>query len=224
MEADELKQIWQAYDKKIEEARILNLQSWVLNFRAFESIQMQKAKSKLGALLTVKWIAVILGIAWVAFLVYLIYHSLSYANIFFVASASIVAIITSIAIVVYIRHIVILYHINNCESITETQKKLASLQLSTLWIVRILLLQMPFYTTFFYTPYMIMHEGLRFWLISLPVTLLFGALAVWLYKNINFKNEDKKWFKLLFNSIEWTSITKAKQFIKEIEDFKNDRQ
>ena len=73
MEDQELKSIWAAYDKKLEEARILNLQSWVLNLRCFEELQTHKVKSKLRALAGFKWVVIILGIAYVLFLCMLVY-------------------------------------------------------------------------------------------------------------------------------------------------------
>ncbi len=219
----ELQNIWKAYDRKLEEARVLNLQSWALNFKSFEAIQTQKAKSKLNALGRFKTWAIVAGILWVAFLAFLIYHSLTFSKIFFVLSAGIIALTTLIAVIVYIQHVIWIRQIDNSESVVDVQKKAAKLQTSTLQIVRILFLQMPFYTTFWFTPQMLMSGDVKFWFISFPIVLLFSFFSIWLYRNINFRNVNKKWFKILFNSPEWTSVAKAIQFVKEIEDYKNDR-
>ena len=60
MEDLELKQMWQAYDKKLEKLLVLNL-------RNFEQLQSQKARTKLNAFVRnhVAWI--VLGVLWVAF-------------------------------------------------------------------------------------------------------------------------------------------------------------
>ena len=219
----ELQNIWKAYDQKLEEARVLNLQSWALNFKSFEAIQTQKAKSKLNSLGRFKTWAIVAGILWVAFLAFLIYHSFTFSKIFFVLSAGIIALTTLIAVIVYIQHVIWIRQIDNSESVVEVQKKAAKLQTSTLQIVRILFLQMPFYTTFWFTPQMVMSGDIKFWFISFPIVLLFSFFSIWLYRNINFRNVNKKWFKILFNSPEWTSVAKAIEFVKEIEDYKNDR-
>ncbi len=219
----ELQNIWKAYDQKLEEARVLNLQSWALNFKSFEAIQTQKAKSKLNSLGRFKTWAIVAGMLWVAFLAFLIYHSFTFSKIFFVLSAGIIALTTLIAVIVYIQHVIWIRQIDNSESVVEVQKKAAKLQTSTLQIVRILFLQMPFYTTFWFTPQMVMSGDVKFWFISFPIVLLFSFFSIWLYRNINFRNVNKKWFKILFNSPEWTSVAKAIQFVKEIEDYKNDR-
>ena len=219
----ELQNIWKAYDQKLEEARVLNLQSWALNFKSFEAIQTQKAKSKLNSLARFKTWVILAGIIWVAFLAFLIYHSLSFSKIFFVISAGMIALFNVVAILVYIKHVIWIRQIDNSESVVDVQQKAAKLQTSTLQIVRILFLQMPFYTTWWFTPQMVTSGDLKFWLISFPIVLLFAFFSFWLYRNINHKNANKKWFKILFNSPEWTSVTKAIQFVKEIEDYKNDR-
>lgn len=220
MEDQELKEIWAAYDRKLEEARILNLQSWVLNRRCFEELQTHKAKSKLSALASYTLVIIIIGIVYVLFLGLLVYGNHG-KNIFFAVSIGMIALLTAMAIVVYIRHIVIIRQINYSDSITGTQEKLSTLQSSTINIARILWLQLPFWTTFFWSKEW-MSTDIKFWLITFPVTLLFTAAAIWLYKNISLRNSDRKWFKILFSGREWTSVITAIAFMKEIEEFKQD--
>ncbi|HEX9511485.1 MAG TPA: hypothetical protein VF939_13445 [Puia sp.] len=221
MEDQELKNIWAAYDKKLEEARVLNLQSWALNLKCFEELQTQKAKSKLASLANFKWIVVLLAISYVLFLAVLVYF-VRWRNIYFTVSISMIALITVIAIIVYIKHIVIIRQITYSDNITDTQKKLSDLQSSTIDIVRISWLQLPFWSTWFWSTKWIFHTGMNFWLIAFPITLILTGLAIWLYRNISLKNMDRKWFKILFGSTEWTSIRKAMEFMKEIDAFKQD--
>ncbi|MBS1496004.1 MAG: hypothetical protein JSU03_01945 [Bacteroidetes bacterium] len=222
MNIDNLQDIWKAYDHKLEESRVLNMQSWVLNLKCFEDLQKQKAKAKLNRLATLKKWAVFLGIIWVLFLLFLIAHSLVFSKIAFVISAGAIAVITSIGVAMYIRQIILIRQIDNSENIIYVQQKLAELQTSTLNIPRILFLQSPFYCTWWFTPAWVSSGDPGFWFISLPIALLFVYFSLWLYKNISYKNCDKKWFKILFNSPEWTSVIKAKDFMNEIEVFKKD--
>jgi hypothetical protein len=222
MEDLELKSIWQQYDKRIEEARVLNLQSWALNLRCFETIQTEKAKSKLHALARFKaWVAV-LGVLWVLFLAVIIQGSWM-VNPYFTVSAGMIMVFNILAVAVYIRHIVLIREINYSESITATQQKLASLKLSTVNTTRILMLQMPFYTTWFWHSNWIHNDSTSFWLVAFPITLLFTWLAVFLYRNITLKNMHKKWLKLFMSAgPEYSSVAEAQAFISEIEDFKKD--
>jgi hypothetical protein len=218
MEDQELKEIWAAYDKKLEAARVINLQSWALNLKVFEELQSHKVKSKLTSLANFKIGVIILGIVYVLFLALLVYGNHG-KNIFFAVSIGMIALITAISIAVYIKHIVIIKQINYSDSLTGTQEKLAALQTSTIDIGRILWLQLPFWSTFFWNTEWMMKD-LKFWLIAFPITLVLAGVAIWLYRNISLKNSHRKWFKILFSSREWTSVIKAMEFMKEIEAFK----
>ncbi|HET7118581.1 MAG TPA: hypothetical protein VFI29_18950 [Hanamia sp.] len=222
MNETELKDILDSYNHKIEEAKTLNLQSWVLNIKCFETLQKQKAKSKLKSLINFKIFAVVLGILWVLFLGYLFFHSLEMSKIFFLVSCGAIMICTSIAIVIYLYHIVLLSNINNSENVVKAQESIARLQLSTINVTRILFLQSPFYCTFWWSAPMIVNSPLAFWLISFPIALIFTLAAIWLYKNISIKNTNKKWFKVLFNSPEWNLLLKANHFLEEIHSFKKE--
>ena len=222
MEDIELKNIWQSYDRKIDEARVLNLQSWALNLSCFETIQTQKAKSKLDSLATFKIWAVALGILWVLFLGVLVYGN-RFENLYFSISVSFIMLFSIIAVVVYIKHIIIIKQINYAENITDTQKKLAQLQVSTIKYTGILWLQMPFHTTWFWHSKWILFSSVKFWLIPFPITLLFTVLAIYLYRNINLENMHKKWVRtLMMAGPEYKSVIKAIDFINEIDAFKKD--
>jgi len=221
MEDLELKNIWAAYDRKLEEAKILNLQSWALNLRCFEELQLYKAKSKLIALSGFRLGVLILSIAYVLFLSMLVYFVRG-RHIYFSVSIGMIALITMITLVTYIKHIVIISQINYSNSITDTQEKLSNLRSSMVNIVRIAWLQLPFWSTFFWSSKWIIHGGASFWLIQFPITLFLIWLAIWLYRNVSLKNMDRAWFKILLGSPEWTSVQKALEFMREIELFKRD--
>ena len=218
----ELQNIWKSYDQKLEEARLLNLQSWVLNVQCFEAMQSQKAKSKLKSLLAIKWAAVVLGLLWVSFVGFLVYHSFSVSSIAFVICGIANIVITLVAIGLYIQQIIYIRQIDNSETVVDVQRKIASLRLSTLNAPRILFLSLPLYSAFYINNEMIEHAGALWLTIQFGCIAIFIFLAIWLYRNINFKNKDKKWFRLLFSSSEWTSITKAMELLDEIEEFKKE--
>jgi hypothetical protein len=220
MEDIELKAIWNAYDSKIEEAKLLNMQSWAINLRVFETLQKDKATSKLNRLATYKIVAALFGIPWIAVLGILLYGN-HFSNIYFSVSIAMILAFTLIAVAFYIRQAVAIRQINYSESITVTQQRLAKLQTSTINSIRFLWLQMPFYTTWFWSNKW-MSTDIKFWIITFPVTLLFTFFAIWLYRNISLKNMDKKWCRLFISGIEWTSIMKAMGFLEEIEEFKKD--
>jgi len=208
-----LSEIWKANDEKLD--RTLKLNLYII-----DSLQKQKVRSKLGPLATFKFIVAILGIIFAVFIGVLIYGN-QLRNIYFTLSFTVILLLTVIAIIVYLKHFMLLKRINYSDSITNTQEKLAWLQISTINISRVLILQTPFYSTWFWTSEQ-MHNA-KFWIISLPVTLAFTAVSIWLYKNISPRNMDKKWVACFMNvGMEYKSVTQARKFLAELEEFKKD--
>ncbi|MDP4214527.1 MAG: hypothetical protein Q8926_18095, partial [Bacteroidota bacterium] len=142
MEDTELKNIWLDYDRRMGEARLLNLQSWALNLQCFQVLQTQKAKSRLDSLMRFKMRAVVLGIVWVLFLGLLLYGN-HLRNLYFTVSVGMIILISVVAIWCYIRQIRQIRGIDYGENIMDTQKRLTVLQLSTVAIARFSWLQLP---------------------------------------------------------------------------------
>lgn len=211
MEDETLKNLWKAQEEKLDRTMKINL-------HLLESLQKQKAASKLDSLAKFKLWAVIAGIVWVLFLGLLVWGN-QFKNPFFGISVSAIALFSVIAIIVYIKHVVLIRQLDYSNSITETQKKLTQLQSSTFNIGRFLWLQMPFYTTFFWSREMISGSS-KFWFIAVPITAMFTLAAIWLYKNIRPDNLDNRFVNVLAKSSpEYTSVVKARNFLNEIEEF-----
>ncbi len=215
MEDIELKNMWKANDAKLE--RLL-----VLNLKMVEDMQKQKAKSKLKPLMVFRIVAAALGIIWVLFLAFLVLFSLTISKIFFVVSVTMIMFFSIIAVISYIKQAILIKQINNSESIIEAQEKLAVLQSSTIKIMRLVWLQLPFYTTFFLSPAMFATSNIFLWMLPIVITGIFIFFAVWLYRNINYQNRNKRWFRILFSGEGWASILKAIEFLDEIEEFKKE--
>ena len=218
METTEIKNIWKKYDSMIEESKVLNLQSWALNLSCFETLQKQKAKSKLKSLILPKIGGIILGIGWILFVGFIFYYTLS--QIVMAISLAMIILLTLIAIVNYVQDITIISGINYTESVTDTQKKIASLQSSIVNCIRVLWLQLPFYTTCYISNKLAMDGGIKFWIIQIPITLFFTWIAVFLFKNISLKNANKKWLKSFIKGYGLSHISKAMEFMTEIDEFK----
>ncbi len=212
MEDITLKNLWKAQDEKLDRAMKLNL-------FMLESMQKQKAASKLNGLARLKLFAVILGIVWSLFLGVLVYGN-QLQNMYFTVSAGMIILITIAATVAYIRHIVLIKELDYSQNITDTQKKLARLQAST-FNNRFILLQTPFYTTWFWSTEMIQASVTKFCLIAVPITLLFTVLTIWLFKNLTPLKMHKQWVSyLLKNDPEQKPVIQAQKFLHDLEEFK----
>lgn len=207
-----LKTLWKTQDKKLDRAMKQNL-------FIIESMQKQKAQSKLKGLARLKLVAVILGVLWTLFLGVLVYGNQLH-NIYFTVSAGMIMLITIGAIVAYIKHIVLIKEIDYGQNIITAQKKLAQLQAST-FSSRFILLQTPFYTTWFWSTEMIESSATKFCLIAVPITTIFTIVTFWLYKNLTPLKMHKKWVSwLVKNNPEYIPVIQAQKFLNEIEEFK----
>jgi hypothetical protein len=84
------------------------------------------------------------------------------------------------------------------------------------------MLSAPFYSTFYLNKSMLEQGTIGLWVLQATVTFSLTALSIWLYRNARIENADKRWFRFIFGSSEWTSIIKAMSFLKEIEAFEKE--
>lgn len=215
MEDLSLKNIWSSYDNVLEKS--INLNTHLL-----EELQKQKIRFSFRSLLHAKifglliGVACIFGIAWVLFN----FHT----QIIFTVSLGMIFIFNFIAAIDYSRHIFLIAHLNFSKSIANTQKKLATLQAAIIRHFRILCLQLPFYITIFIPDALLKEGSTTYWTVQAIVTALFAVAAIWLYRNISYKNIHKRWLKKLLEGDGGTTVSKAIAFIKEIEEFKKEIQ
>lgn len=222
MEDLALKNIWSQYNEQIASSKALNLQSWALHLHCVEMVQNQKVSSKLGVLARFKGWAVALGVLWILFLGILVYGN-HFSNPYFSFSVTAILCFTVYAVIVYIKHIVLIQQIDYDGPVMAIQEKLAKLETSTINSTRIMWLQMPFYTTFFWHSSWIHFNEWQFWVTVFPITLGFSLLAIYLYRNINAENMGKKWVRaLMMAGPEYKSVLQAAGFLKEIEAFKKE--
>jgi len=97
------------------------------------------------------------------------------------------------------------------------------MQLSILKCVRISWLQLPFYTTWYLNYDLIFHGSLFFWTAQIVVSGFLCWLAIWAFRNINYKKLDSKWVQNFMRGYGFNSVNQAIDFIKEIEEFKKGR-
>jgi hypothetical protein len=213
----ELKRLWQATNDKLDEGIAINRKNT-------EDITRVKVQSILGSMKPIKLFTLFVGVLWVGIggiaLSSIYFNSFSEANKFFLFSASIQVGLTAMALFVYLYQLITLYQVDITDPILRTQEKLASLKTSTLWVTRILFLQLPVWTTFWWNESMLADWGISQWLVTLFFTLSFSVIAIWLFFNIKYENRNKKWFQLIFRGKEWTPLMKSMDLLEQVEDYK----
>jgi NO-binding membrane sensor protein with MHYT domain len=127
--------------------------------------------------------------------------------------------LTALAIGIYIYQLHLINTINFAEPVLVIQERLSRLITSTLNVTRVLFLQLPLWTIFFWNDGMFVKENWAWWILNIVVTLSFTVIALWLFFNIRIENKDKRWFKLLFSGKEWKPVVESVDMLKQIEGF-----
>lgn len=216
----ELKKLWKTTNDKLDE-------SIVINKKNTEDITRVKVHSILGSMKPIKFFTLLVGILWISIgvialgSIYL--NSFSEANKFFLFSASIQVVLTAMALFIYLYQLITIYQVDITDPIIRTQKNLVNLKMSTLWVTRILLLQLPVWTTFWWSETMLADWGIIQWVVTLFFTTSFTTIAIWLFFNIKYENRNKKWFQLIFSGKEWVPLMKSMELLEQVEDYKRQK-
>jgi hypothetical protein len=131
--------------------------------------------------------------------------------------------LTAMALLVYLYQLITISQVDITDPIIRTQEKLASLKTSTLWITRILFLQLPVWTTFWWNETMLTDWSILQWVVTLFFTFSFTLIAIWLFFNIKYEHRNKKWFQLIFSGKEWTPLMKSMELLEQVEDYKRQK-
>lgn len=216
MQESEILNLWKIYNKKLEE----NL---VLNKKNAEDITRIKVKSFLSSMKPIKLYTILVGIMWVVFVDVIIFSHLQDANLFFLLSAGIQVVLTKAAIVIYFYQLILIHRVDISEPVVATQLRLARLKSTTLWVARLLFLQLPVWTTFYWNQSMLENGNLTLYIIQAITTLVFSYLAVWLFVNIRYENKNQKWFRLIFDGKEWTPVIKSMELLNQLDEYSDQK-
>ncbi|MDD2793503.1 MAG: hypothetical protein PHD73_10005 [Sediminibacterium sp.] len=216
MNEKELKSLWQSTNEKLESSLRVNKHNT-------ENITRLKAQYVLVSMRPTKLFALTVGIIWViglgSFLGHLIINHLSSVNIFFLVSAIIQIFLTTFTIAVYIYQVDLISKIDFSEPVLAIQEKISKLKISTLNVTRLLFLQIPIWTTFYWNEKMFLAENWLLWIIQGIITISFTYVSLWLFFNIKYDNRNKKWFQLIFRGKEWQSILQSMELLNQIEQY-----
>lgn len=219
MNESELKDLWQSTNHNLEERMVINKNNT-------DDITNMKVHGILGSMKPIKIFTLLVGILWVGIggmvLSSIYVNAFSEANKFFLFSASIQVGLTAIALFIYLYQLITIYQVDMNAPIISTQEKLSNLKMSTIWVTRLLFLQLPVWTTFWWNEAMFTDWRAWQWVITLFFTLSFTGIAVWLFFNIKYENRHKKWFQLIFRGKEWTPLMKSMELLEQVKAYKEE--
>lgn len=209
--------LWKEQYEKID-------QSLAINKQLLKEVVTQKAESALQSLTRFKTRGIIVTVIYLILLGIVLFYAISnYSSAanYFIISMGAIFLINVKALYDYIKHLTWTNNIDYNGSITEIQGKLTELQLSILRHSRFIVLQFPFWTTFYLSDKWFPNSvSWGYIIFQFFLTASFTFLAYWLYKNQTMEHANKKWVKILIEGSGGKSVMKAISFYKDIENFK----
>tara|TARA_R110000868_G_scaffold299242_1_gene559454 strand:- start:221 stop:883 length:663 start_codon:yes stop_codon:yes gene_type:complete len=219
MENIEFIKIWKEQNAKIEKTLAIN------RLLLKETIG-RKAESSLKGLVKLKTTGIIAFVFYFLLLGYALFYAISnysLASNHFIVSISAIALINIKGFADYIKHLVWTKNINYNGSVLEIQKRLSKLQLSIINHSKTMVLQFPFWTTFYLSDRWFPQDmGLSYIIFQIILTGSFIYFSYWLYKNHKPENLNKKWFRNLIAGSGGKFVEKALEFYKEMEEFEKE--
>ncbi|ELR71203.1 hypothetical protein C900_03007 [Fulvivirga imtechensis AK7] len=209
----ELKSVWKTYDQKLN--RLLEI-----NYQQLKTLQSERAGSIIRSFMKGHVVVMLLGIAWVIFLGFLVFNIRG--NIYFTISAGLIILFNVFAVIAYLQHLAILGSIDIAESIIKTQQKLARVNTSYINVGRILLLQTPFYCTWWYSQELITNASPLFWVIQVAIVAALTAFAIYLFIKLSPHSSTDHWAKRTDKFFGAEKLQKAITFLNKIEEFKKE--
>jgi hypothetical protein len=219
MDDKNLQAVWQRFDERIQELEQKQ--------REYTGIFTQtRVQHVVRTMRPIKIFTFAFGLLWVlagsVVLWYLGYYALDQISVYFFFSALLQVLITAIAVITYGYQLALISRIDVSDPVVATQGKLEKLRSSTLWITRVLFLQLPLWTTFYWSDHFWHTSAPQVMVVPVVLTILFTFAAVWLFRNIRYENRHQPWFRLLFSGKEWAPIEKSLELIGQVKDYQNE--
>jgi hypothetical protein len=217
MNESEMRNLWNASELSLETIQQHTLNN-AMNFNKL------KYQSRIRSMTPIKLFTLLIGICWVGIwlsaLIPMYANQIQLIQPFFVYSISIQVVITAVAILIYAFQWIKIQQIDWTQPLVHMQETLLQLESSTLWSARILFLQLPVWTTFWWNDTMLNTWSIFQWLPCLLITMLFTFVSSWLFSQLTIKNQNKWWFKLILNGKEWQPIQESLAYLKEFKEEK----
>jgi len=215
MNDTDLKNLWQAGNEQIAISQKSDKTS-------LDKLTKRNVSHFLSSMKPIKIFTLLVGLLWVFGIGYVLIklsiNAYDQVSLYFLYSAYFQVMLTAMALILYIIQLSTLYSIDFNKPVVILQKTLMKLKASTLNVTRILILQLPFWTTFYLNESMFKNGTLPLFILQGAVTISFTYLSLWLFFHLKFENADKWWFKLLLQGKEWEPLITSIGILNDMEE------
>jgi hypothetical protein len=226
MELDELKTMWQSNDKKLEQGLKLNEQH-------IEQIQTQKVVSNLTPLFRQRVLECVFHIAAIILLAGFLFNNLDETP-YALSAIALLAFYTT-TLINALKQISLIKNMDFNNDLATMQSSLVNLQTHIVNYAKMIILFIP---TFLAYPTIITKiikdydvkiladfdiiekSNGSWWILQFWMFIVLIPLGIWFYKEVSYKNIDKAWVRNFIQKSSGKRVTKALEFLKELQDLK----
>lgn len=222
MELDELKQTWSEHARKLD--RILNL-----NLQGLKTAQLDRTRSALGRFQAFRLRETAVGIVLLVLLGSYIAGRISVPTL--AIPAVVVALSFLLPVIANIRQLILLGKISYADPVTTIQRKLEEIKLHYLRSFLFPVLMLPLYMAYVAVAFdlsfgidILAFSKAAFLWANLAVSLIFVAPAVWVLRNLSFKNTENPIIRTLVHGNGGKQMVAALEFLKDLQEFGDEGQ
>jgi hypothetical protein len=220
MELDELKQTWTEHAQKLD--RILSL-----NMQGLKTAQLDRTRTALGRFKTFRVREMVVGIVLLLLLGSYIADRISVPTLAipaFIVFASVL-----LPVIANIRQWILLDRISYADPVTTIQRKLEEIKLQYLRSFLLPVLMLPLYMAYVSVMFnlvfgidILRYGNPSFLWANLMVSLIFVIPAVWVLRNLSFKNTDNPIIRAFVHGNGGEQMVAALEFLKALQEFENE--
>lgn len=214
MKDQELLDLWKSQDKKLEEVLTLN-----------KAIAYELTKTKLHktikSLLVPKSTLLVMEIPYtliLCFITWITFKEEAYIMMFGFGMISLIMLVTTLG---YFYHLFLIAKISRADKITEVQKGIASLKISSFNMARLAILQLPYWAVCWVSIKALKDSPFVYGGVNLLVILGLTYISYRLYQNLGVDKDQSRVGKILLSGKEWEPILKSADILEQLKEYES---
>ncbi|SEQ32102.1 hypothetical protein [Neolewinella agarilytica] len=212
MENDELRSIWKSYDQKMDSMLSLNKEVAMM-------LTKQKLNQQISRLYLPKWTTVAIGLPYTIILIAITIIAWL-AEAYFVAFGfGIIAWIMAVLLGIHFYQLYLIGQVKNNEEVLSTQEQLSKLRISSFQGLNLAVFQLPFWSVCWVSAEALRESPFLYGGVNLLVFALLSYLAYWLYRRLNYTNEDSRVRDFFLSGRDWEPIIKSAEILEQIREY-----
>ena len=212
MEDKEMLKIWKSYDQKLEDVLTLNKEI------AYE-ITKGKLHKTINSLRLPKSVFLALGLPYTFILCFITWISFKAGAFIMMFGFGVISLIMIATTIGYAYHLFLIARINHEETISEVQKRIAELKISSFNIARLAVIQLPFWSVCWVSINALKSSPFIYGGVNLVVFLGLAYVSYWLYQNLGIDNSRSKVSQIILSGKEWEAILKSSEILKQLKEY-----